>query len=180
MCGVSTRNYDRVIPEMAETVGVSKSAVSREFVEASEAELKALCERRFDDVEILIVYIDGVVMAEHHVIVAVGVDVEGHKHILGIADGASENAAVAKGLLEDLVERGVRPDRRRLFVIDGSKALRSAIDAVYGTNNPVQRCRSHKVRNVMDHLPDELKDSVKAVMKAILDDVQVDDDKEAA
>jgi len=166
MCGVSTRNYGRVIPEMAETVGVSKSSVSREFVEASEAELKALCERRFDALDILIVYIDGIVLGGYHVIAAVGVDVEGRKHILGVADGATENATVATGLLEDLVERGIRPDRRRLFVIDGSKALRSAIDAVFGANNPVQRCRSHKVRNVMGHLPDELKDSVKAVMKA--------------
>lgn len=166
MCGVSTRNYARVIPEMAETAGVSKSSVSREFIEASEAELKALCERRFDDVDILIVYIDGIVLGGYHVIAAVGVDIEGRKHILGLADGATENATVAKGLLENLVERGVNPDRRRLFVIDGSKALRSAIDAVYGAANPVQRCRSHKVRNVMGHLPDELKDSVKAVMKA--------------
>ena len=166
LCGVSTRNYARVIPEMAETAGVSKSSVSREFVEASEAELRALCERRFDDVDILIVYIDGIVLGKHHVIAAVGVDIEGRKHILGLADGATENAAVAKGLLEDLVERGLKPDRRRLFVIDGSKALRSAIDAVFGAANPVQRCRSHKVRNVMGHLPDELKDSVKAVMKA--------------
>jgi len=166
LCGVSTRNYARVIPHMAETVGVSKSAVSREFVEASEAELKALCERRFDDTEILIVYIDGIVMGEHHVIVAVGVDTEGHKHILGVTEGATENATVAKGLLEDLVERGVAPDRRRLFVVDGSKALRVAVDAVYGADNPVQRCRSHKVRNVMGHLPDHLKDPVKATMKA--------------
>ena len=166
LCGVSTRNYARVVPEMAETAGVSKSSVSRECIEASEAELKVLCERRFDDVEILIVYIDGIVLGKYHVIAAVGVDIEGRKHILGLADGATENATVVKGLLEDLVERGVKPDRRRLFVIDGSKALRSAIDAVYGTTNPVQRCRSHKVRNVMGHLPDELKDSVKAVMKA--------------
>ena len=166
LCGVSTRNYARVIPEMAETAGVSKSSVSREFVEASEAELKALCERRFDDVDILIVYIDGIVLGKYHVIAAVGVDIEGRKHILGLADGATENATVTKGLLENLVERGVKPGRRRLFVIDGSKALRSAIDAVFGATNPVQRCRSHKVRNVMGHLPDELKDSVKAVMKA--------------
>ena len=166
MCGVSTRNYDRVIPEMAETVGVSKSSVSREFVEASGAELKALCERRFDDVDIVIVYIDGIVLGGYHVIAAVGVDIEGRKHILGVAEGATENATVAKGLLEDLVERGLTPGRRRLFVIDGSKALRKAIDAVFGASNPVQRCRSHKVRNVTGHLPDELKDSVKAVMKA--------------
>ena len=166
LCGVSTRKYARVIPKMAETVGVSKSSVSREFVEASEAELTALCERRFDEVDILIIYIDGIVLGGHHVIAAVGVDIEGHKHILGVADGATENATVAKDLLEDLVARGVKPGRRRLFVIDGSKALRSAIDAVYGATNPVQRCRSHKVQNVMDHLPDELKDSVKAAMKA--------------
>ena len=166
MCGVSTRNYERVIPEMAETVGVSKSSVSREFVEASGAELKALCERRFDEKDILIVYIDGIVLGGYHVIAAVGVDIEGRKHILGVAEGATENATVVKGLLEDLVERGLTPGRRRLFVIDGSKALRSAIDAVFGAKHPVQRCRNHKVKNVVDHLPDELKDSVKAVMKA--------------
>ena len=73
---------------------------------------------------------------------------------------------VVKGLLEDLVERGVSPERRRLFVIDGSKALRNAIDAVFGTGNPVQRCRNHKVENVMGHLPEDLKDQVKTVMKA--------------
>lgn len=166
LSGVSTRKYGRVVPEMAETVGVSKSAVSREFVEASEAELKGLCERRFDDRDILVVYIDGIELGKYHVIAAVGVDIEGRKHVLGLAEGATENGVVAKGLLEDLVERGVEPERRRLFVIDGSKALRSAIDAVYGPGNPVQRCRSHKVRNVTGHLPEELKDGVKAVMKA--------------
>ena len=69
-------------------------------------------------------------------------------------------------LLEDLVERGVKPDRRRLFVIDGSKALRKAIDAVYGTGNPVQRCRNHKRKNVLSHVPDSMKDTVKATMNA--------------
>jgi putative transposase len=86
--------------------------------------------------------------------------------VLGLYAGATENAAVVKSLLTDLVDRGVGPGRRRLFVIDGSKSLRKAIDAVYGSQNPVQRCRIHKVRNVMDHLPDELKDQVKSVMRA--------------
>ena len=166
MRGVSTRNYAQVLPEMAETVGVSKSQVSRTFVEASEKSLKELIERRFDDKEILIVYIDGIVFGGHHVIVAIGVDSEGHKHVLGLRDGASENAAVCTALLEDLVERGVKPDRRRLFVIDGSKALRKAIDAVYGQENPVQRCRNHKRKNVLDHVPDSMKDTVKATMNA--------------
>jgi len=166
MSGVSTRNYERVIPEMAETCGVSKSSVSREFAAASAEQFKALCERRFDETELLILYIDGVQFAQHHVIVAVGVDSEGYKHLLGLAEGASENAVVVKGLLEDLVQRGVNPERRRLFVIDGSKALRTAIDAVFGADNPVQRCRNHKVENVMGHLPEELKDQVKSLMKA--------------
>ena len=164
--GVSTRNYEDVIPEMAETCGVSKSSVSREFIEASAEQLKALAERRFDDLDLLVIYIDGVQFGGHHVIGAVGVDTDGRKHVLGLAEGATENAVVVKGLLESLVERGVTPDRRRLFVIDGSKALRAAIDAVFGAGNPVQRCRNHKVENVTGHLPRELRDQVKTVMKA--------------
>lgn len=166
MRGVSTRNYEEVIPQMAETVGVSRSSVSREFIEASAEQLRMLSERRFDDLDLLIIYIDGLCFAEHNVICAVGVDVDGKKHVLGLRDGATESARVVTELLEDLVERGIKPGVRRLFVIDGSKALRKAINAVYGENNPVQRCRNHKVKNVMDHLPEELKDQVKAVMKA--------------
>ena len=166
MHGVSTRNYRKVLPEMAETVGVSKSRVSREFVDASEKALKELAERRFDKKDILIVYLDGLVFGEQHVIAAIGVDSKGYKHVLGLRDGASENATVCKALLADLVERGVKPGRRRLFVIDGSKALRAAIDAVYGKDNPVQRCRNHKRKNVLDHVSDPLKDTVKATMNA--------------
>lgn len=166
MHGVSTRHYRQVLPEMAETVGVSKSSVSREFVDASEKALKELAERRFDEQDLLIVYLDGLVFGEQHVLAAIGVDSKGYKHVLGLRDGASENATVCKALLADLVERGVKPGRRRLFVIDGSKALRAAIDAVYGQDNPVQRCRNHKRKNVLDHVSDPMKDMVKATMNA--------------
>jgi len=166
MHGISTRSYKKVLPEMAETVGISKSNVSREFIEASEQTVREFAERRFDDKDILIIYIDGLVFGEYHVIGAVGVDSEGFKHVLGLAEGASENTAVVKDLLEDMVSRGIDPKRRRLFVIDGSKALRKAIDAVFGSDNPVQRCRKHKITNVMDHLPKDMKDQVKSVMKA--------------
>lgn len=166
MHNVSTRNYHRVIPEMAESVGISKSSVSRQFVEASAQELERLAARRFDEVEVLIIYLDGLVFGDHHVICAVGVDAQGRKHVLGIAQGASENAASATSLLEDLVARGVDPQRRYLFVIDGSKALRSAINRVFGSGNPVQRCRHHKIKNVCGQLPDDLADQVKSVMKA--------------
>ena len=164
--GVSTRQYRAVLPEMAETAGVSRSSVSREAIEASEAELQGLCERRWDELELLILYLDGVIFGEPHVLVAVGVDAEGHKHVLGVAEGASENQVVARGLLEDLVRRGVRTERKYLFVIDGSKALRAAIDAVFGAENPVQRCRHHKTENVMGYLPEHLKDQTKAAMRS--------------
>ncbi len=164
--GVSTRQYRAVLPEMAETVGVSRSSVSREAMEASEEELRRLCERGLEELDLLVIYLDGVIFGEHHVLVAVGVDAEGHKHVLGLAEGASENQVVARGLLEALVRRGVKPDRQRLFVIDGSKALRAAIDAVFGAENPVERCRHHKLENVMGYLPEHLKDQTKAAMRS--------------
>lgn len=166
MRGVSTRQYGGVIPEMADTVGVSKSSVSRQIIEASEAEVEALLGRRFEDVNLLIIYVDGMQFGDHVMIGAVGVDAEGHKHVLAIREGATENATVAKELLEDLVARGVKPDHKRLFVIDGSKALRAAINAVFGTQHPVQRCRAHKLRNVLDHLPQDQKGQIKSAMRA--------------
>ena len=166
MRGVSTRSYGQVITEMADTVGVSRSSISREFIEGSQAELDRLMSRRFDDVDLLILYVDGIVYHDHHVIGAVGVDVEGKKHVLGVVEGATENGATATALLEDMVSRGVDPSRRYLFVIDGSKALRSGIDRVFGGKNPVQRCRNHKMDNVCDKLPRELAAEVRLVMKA--------------
>ena len=164
--GVSTRQYSAVLPEMAETVGVSKSSVSREAIEASEEALKRLAERRLEDLALLVIYVDGVIFGDYHVLVAIGVDGEGRKHVLGMAEGASENQVVVKGLLEDLVRRGLKTDQKYLFVIDGSKALRAAIDVVFGGENPVQRCRHHKMENVMGYLPEDLKEQTKAAMRA--------------
>jgi putative transposase len=168
IAGVSTRRYETVIPEMAETVGVSKSQVSRETIEAGERLLKDLAERDFSKLDILAVWIDGLQLGPYHVICAVGVDAEGYKHVLGLREGATENAVVAQALLEDLVRRGLDPKRRRLFVIDGSKALRKAIDGVFGDGTPVQRCRNHKLRNVLGHLPEAQHDQAKSTFKAAL------------
>ena len=99
MAGVSTRKYGRVIAEMADTVGVSKSAVSREAIEASERVLKELMERRLDARDLLVIYLDGIQMGSHHVLAAVGVDSDGKKHVLGVREGASENAEVTGALL---------------------------------------------------------------------------------
>jgi len=164
--GVSTRRYQGVIPKMADTVGVSKSSVSRATIQASEAEVEKLLNRRFEDVDLLIIYVDGIHFGDQCVIGAVGVDAKGNKHVLGIQEGATENAAAAKDLLQSLVERGVDPERRRLFIIDGSKALRTAINAVFGSAGLVQRCRQHKLRNVIERLPKDQQEQTKSLMRA--------------
>ena len=89
MRGVSSRQYKRVIPQMADTVGVSKSSVSRQMIEASEAEVEALLSRRFDEVKLVILYIDGMVFGDHIIIGAVGVDIDGNKHLLAIREAAT-------------------------------------------------------------------------------------------
>ena len=124
--GVSTREYETVLPAMADQAGVSKSEVSRETIESGTRVLRELSERDLSGLDVLVVYLDGIVFGDYHVLAAVGVDAEGRKHVLGVRGGASENAEVTVDLLEDLVARGLRADRRRLFVLDGAKALRQA------------------------------------------------------
>lgn len=166
VAGVSTRKYGRVLPAMAGTVGVSKSSVSREFVAQSRKVLEALAARRWDGMDMLAIYLDGIVVAKRHILAAIGVDAGGDKHLLGLASGSSENKQVAKDLLTHLVEHGLAPVVSRLFVIDGSKALRAAVEEVFGTAAQVQRCRTHKVRNVTERLPKTLAVQVKAMMHA--------------
>jgi len=164
---VSRRCYQHVIPKMADTVGVSRSAVSRETVEASEAALKRLLERRFDDIELLDHLhrwhaLWGSMRAGRS-----GRGSSGPQTRAGVARGATENAEAAKDLLQHLVEHGVDPARRRLFIIAGSKALRAAINAVFGAETPVQRGRNHKLRNVLGRrLPREQQAQTGSLMRA--------------
>jgi transposase-like protein len=164
--GVSARRYEDVLPEMAETVGASRSQVSRETIESGERLLKGLAERDPSRLELLAVWIDGIQLGPYHVIWAVRVDAHGNKHVLGLRERATENAAVAKARVEDLVGRGLDPKRRYLFVVDGAKARRGAIDTVIGADQPVQRCRDHKRRNTVGHLPEDQHVQAKAALRA--------------
>lgn len=164
--GVSTREYEEVLPQMADTVGVSRSSISRQAIEGSAEQLRQLQERRWDKTDLLAIYIDGQRFGSHHVLSALGVDRAGSKQILGIELGATENAAAVKMLLTRLREQGLATDRRYLFVIDGAKALRAGIEEVFGANQPVQRCRNHKMRNVMDELPKEQQAQTLNLMRA--------------
>jgi putative transposase len=152
--GVSTRRYERVVQLAREAFGVKKSSVSRGFVRASAQEVQRLAERRFDDQRLAVIFIDAQPYAGEMMVVALGITTRGDKRLLGLRQGATENAAVVTSLLEELRERGVKTDAPTLFVLDGAKALRAAVVRVWGQQAVIQRCQVHKRRNVEAHLPE--------------------------
>ncbi len=164
--GVSTRNYAGVIDEVCDGYGIQKSSVSRHWKAATTKELAAMMERPLGDLDLVAIMIDGISFDEFRVVVALGVDSEGEKHVLGLWDGAKENGAIVTALLENLVERGLDVDRRYLFVIDGGKALKKGIRSVFGKDAIIQRCQVHKERNVLDHLPDGHQTTIKRALRA--------------
>lgn len=169
LVGVSTRRYPRsleALPGGLRIRGIGKSAVSERFVLGTARKLAALMQRKLGGLQLIAVMIDGVRFADHVVLAAVGVDTGGKKHVLGLREGATENTAACKALLADLIERGLSTERTLLFVIDGAKALRNAIGAIFGPHHPVQRCRIHKIRNVLDRLPRRLRPDMAAAMRA--------------
>ena len=153
VAGLTSRNYRRAVASVLEGYGIEKSSVSRQFVQASAAQLKKLCEKKLHGLDLVAILIDGIHLGKQVLVVALGIESTGKKHVLGLWQGATENTAVVKDLLEDLVARGLSTERRYLFVIDGAKALRAAIERVFGARAEVQRCQLHKRRNVNEYLP---------------------------
>jgi transposase-like protein len=151
--GVSCRDYQGVVDLAREGFGVQKSSVSRSFVQASAKEVRQLAERRWDGVRFPVIYLDGVQYAGETMTVALGVLENGTKRVLGVRQGATENAAVATALLEDLQARGLDTSQPTLLVLDGAKALHAAVKRVWGPRALIQRCQVHKTRNVREHLP---------------------------
>jgi transposase-like protein len=165
--GVSTRRYARSLeplPQEVEVRGISKSAISERFVVCTQRRLAELMRRDLSGLKLVALLIDGVHFAEHVVLAAIGIDVDGAKHPLGLREGATENAAACKALLEDLIDRGLDPNRAILVVIDGAKALRRAVLDTFGERALIQRCQAHKKRNVTDSLPERMRASVRAAM----------------
>lgn len=153
MRGVSCRSYAGVVDTICQSVGLSRSSVSRAFIRKSEQRVGEFLARRFEGVRLLAILIDGVQFKGQTMIVAIGVTADGTKRVLSAREGATENARVCVDLLEELRQRGVATDRPTLFVLDGSKALRTAVKRVWGANAIVQRCRLHKIRNVRSYVP---------------------------
>jgi transposase-like protein len=155
MLGLSTRKYGDAVREFSEAYGLEKSTISEHFIEASRAKLKALMERRLDKVRLCALMIDATPFQGQQMVAALGIGEDGRKTILGIRQGATENATVVGELLSDLVERGLDFTEPRLYVLDGGKALSAAVKKHAGESAPIQRCQVHKRRNVLDHLTDE-------------------------
>jgi transposase-like protein len=166
--GVSTRKYARSLETPApvlERSGVSKSAVSRRFVAMTQAQLESALSEALSDREWVALLLDGIEFAGHVVVIAMGIDSTGKKHVLGLREGSTENATLCREMLSGIVARGVPADRSVLVVIDGGKGLRKAVTQVFGQYALVQRCQVHKRRNVLDQLPQELRPQAKSVME---------------
>ena len=159
LAGVSTRRFAPVGEPVGEEVeqnssSTSKSTVSELFIERTRTALSELMGRRLEDMRLAVMMLDGLQIADRTHVVALGISTEGVKIPLGLWEGSTENAALARALLADLVDRGLDPEQAVLFVIDGGKALRRAIKDVFGERALVHRCHRHKERNVCDLLPE--------------------------
>ena len=149
----------------AQALSTSRSSVSRTFVERTREALAELMSRRLDDVRLAVLMLDGIELKGRTNIVALGITTDGVKIPLGLWEGSTENATLAKDLLADVVDRGLDPEQAILFVVDGAKALRKAIREVFGEHALVHRCHRHKERNVCDLLPERDRDQVRARMR---------------
>ena len=171
LAGVSTRRFAAVGEPVgseveAESRSTSKTSVSELFVERTRTALGELMSRRLDDVRLAVMMLDGLEIAERTHVVALGITTDGVKIPLGLWEGSTENATLARTLLADLVDRGLDPEQAILFVIDGAKALRRAIKDLFGEHALVHRCHRHKERNVTDLLPERDRDTVRTRIRA--------------
>lgn len=150
---VSTRDYAGVLDDLCDGYGIDKSSVSRRWKAASSKKLRRLLERPLHDLELCVILIDGKQFHDFTLITALGIDIGGRKHVLGLWPGATENSQVCGQLLAELIERGLSKQQRYLFILDGSKALVKAVKGHFGRQVLIQRCRLHKERNIQKYLP---------------------------
>jgi putative transposase len=155
--GVSTRKYGRSLeglPESRTSCSVSRSSVSRRFVARTRQQITQRLSESLEGKDFPVLMIDGTVLGDHVLLIAIGIEADGSKRVLGVIEGSSESEQAGRNLLRSLIERGLPVERMRLFVVDGGKGVRAAIRKTFGSWALIQRCQIHKMRNVIDHLPD--------------------------
>jgi Transposase and inactivated derivatives len=167
LAGISTRNYQTSLEPVGEldSFGTSPQAVSARFAGRARAELARIMNADLSGLRLCAIFADGMGLGDHTVVVAIGVDHAGNKHVLGLREGTTENKGVCSALFSNFVERGLDVSGGVLCVIDGGKGLRHAVKKVFGALGLIHRCRLHKERNVEDHLPDHVWPGVRARMR---------------
>ena len=163
--GISTRDYSDVIESWEDDLKLSKSSVSRAFVRASQKDLDKINGRTLSTKQFFGVMIDGIEFSGLTIVVALGFTVEGQKEVLGLVEGGSENSHLVKTLFDNLQDRGLSLTDEVLFVLDGSKALRKAVNDTFGKRAVIQRCQVHKIRNVQSHMPKKYHGEIKRRMQ---------------
>ena len=153
LCGISTRDYKTVLHDLLNDFGISKSSVSRHLVAATESELRTLKERSLKDFDAFAIFIDGYHIGGQVFIVALGIDMQGKKRVLGFWQGATENHVICQELLSELERRHLTLSEKVLFITDGGKGVIKALRERFGKKLFHQRCTIHKDRNIQGHLP---------------------------
>jgi transposase-like protein len=169
LSGVSTRNYESVVDAFSKKTGISKSSVSRAFIKASQKELDAINGADLSSHKFIAIFIDGTNFSDKLAVVAVGITTKCEKIPLGLREGTTENAEIIKDLLASIIERGFTlAGHRILAVLDGGKALKSALKALWGDSVVIQRCWIHKLRNLKEYIPKENHGQLHGRMKKIM------------
>ncbi len=164
--GISTRDYSEVLKKLDEDLPLSKSSASRAFTRASQKDLDLINGRDLGGETDCCIMIDGIEKAGVHAVVAMGFTTKGHKRLLGLREGATENTVLVKDLLQSMIDRNLTSTQYVLFVLDGAKALRRAVNAHWGHRAVIQRCQEHKIRNVIGYLPKAHQAAIERALRA--------------
>lgn len=173
VAGVTTRKYSRSLeaaPTEVKTSSESRSSVSRMFVARTKEQVKAFLSRPLGDLDLPVIMVDGTGLGGHLLLVALGIDADGHKHVLGVAEGTTESSQVCLSLFRNLIDRGLVVERARLFVVDGGRGIRSAIRTTFGGWALTHRCHVHKLKNILDHLPRHKRPWVRQIVRRALNE----------
>jgi putative transposase len=166
LSGISTRRYASIVARGLEAKGVKKSAISRKAIAATKPTVDQFRKRRLDEDDFVVLLFDGIHLGKRQMIACIGIDINGHKHVLGLHVGATENDIVCRDLIRDMAERGLSSQKQYLFVVDGSKALAAAIKSAFGQGAAIQRCQEHKIRDVQAYIPVKLRAELRDQMQA--------------
>ncbi len=173
VAGVTTRKYSRSLeaaPAEVKTSSESRSSVSRMFVARTKEQVKAFLSRPLGDLDLPVIMVDGTGLGGHLLLVALGIDADGHKHVLGVVEGTTESSQVCLSLFRNLIDRGLVVERVRLFVVDGGRGIRSAIRTTFGNWALTHRCHVHKLKNILDHLPGHKRPWVRQIVRRALNE----------